>query len=259
MTVHYDVAGHVARVTLDRPERLNAVNRAMESELQRIWQDIEQRRDVRCIVLTGTGDRCFCSGADIYEASESGRDGLAYWAAPRPGGFGGIATRTTLSVPVIVRANGSAYGGGFEMVLGADMVIAADHAQFGLTEPRIGFLPLDGGMVMLQRQIPFKQAMGMLLTGRKVGAAELAGYGLLNDVVPADTLDTAVQRWVDDVLACSPRSLRAIKQVVRHTAHLSVTEAMGQRLPELIECLQGPDGDEGALAFREKRAPNWPD
>ena len=259
MTVHYEIVEHVAQVTIDRPELLNAVDQATEDEMQRIWREIEGRRDIWCVVLTGAGERCFSSGADVQEAVKSGRSGFEYWSMEREGGFGGIATRLTLNVPVIARVNGGAYGGGFEMVMGADIVVAADHAKFGLTEPRLGFLPLDGGMVMLPRLIPAKHAMGMLMTGRRVTAEELAGYGLINEVVPMAELDDAVTRWVDQIKLCSPRSIRAIKQVVRNTSHLAPYVAMGQRLPALMDSLNGPDSDEGSRAFVEKRTPNWPE
>mgnify|MGYP001109480119 FL=1 len=259
MTVHYEIVEHVAQVTIDRPELLNAVDQATEDEMQRIWREIEGRSDIWCVVLTGAGERCFSSGADVQEAVKIGRSGFEYWSMEREGGFGGIATRLTLNVPVIARVNGGAYGGGFEMVMGADIVVAADHAKFGLTEPRLGFLPLDGGMVMLPRLIPAKHAMGMLMTGRRVTADELAGFGLINEVVPMAELDDAVTRWVDQIKLCSPRSIRAIKQVVRNTSHLAPYVAMGQRLPALMDSLNGPDSDEGSRAFVEKRSPNWPE
>ncbi|MEO1841501.1 MAG: enoyl-CoA hydratase-related protein [Pseudomonadota bacterium] len=259
MTVHYEIVEHVAQVTIDRPELLNAVDQATEDEMQRIWREIEGRSDIWCVVLTGAGERCFSSGADVQEAVKIGRSGFEYWSMEREGGFGGIATRLTLNVPVIARVNGGAYGGGFEMVMGADIVVAADHAKFGLTEPRLGFLPLDGGMVMLPRLIPAKHAMGMLMTGRRVTADELAGFGLINEVVPMAELDDAVTRWVDQIKLCSPRSIRAIKQVVRNTSHLAPYVAMGQRLPALMDSLNGPDSDEGSRAFVEKRTPNWPE
>ena len=259
MTAHYEVTDHVARVVIDRPARRNAIDRATELAMQRIWQEIEGDRRVRCVILTGAGDKAFCAGADIHESAGSGTSGLDYWAAPRPGGFGGIAARTSLNVPVVARVNGHAFGGGFEMVLGADIVVAVDEARFGLTEPRIGYLPLDGGMVQLPRQIPYHLAMGILLTGRQVPAAEMLRFGLINEVVAGPELDAAVGRWVDDILACSPASLRAIKAVVRTTAHLAVGDAMGRRLPALVEALTGPDQAEGAAAFRDKRAPVWSD
>ena len=255
MSVHYEVAEHVASVTIDRPEVLNAVDHETETRLLEIWADIERRDDVRVVILTGAGERAFSSGADLK--SNSNLKGLEYWAAARPGGFGGIALRETLSVPVIARVNGLALGGGFEMVLGCDLVIACEEASFGLPEPLVGRLPLDGGMLLLQRQIPYRQAMGMMLTGRRVRAAEALAMGLINEVVPRAGLDDAVQRWTRQLLACAPLSLRAIKQVLRHTGTLSPAQAHGMRLPELVAALQSEDSNEGVMAFREKRAPRW--
>jgi crotonobetainyl-CoA hydratase len=254
--IRYELDGHVARVTIDRPNVLNAVDRAAHNELQRVWADIEASSDVRVVVLTGAGDRSFCVGADVSAAGVD-KTGMEYWADLDPDGFGGLSLRESLDVPVIARVNGYALGGGMEMVLGCDIVVAAETARFGLTEPRIGRLPLDGGMVKLARQIPYHQAMGLLLTGRKAPAEEMQRLGLVNEVVPAADLDDAVQRWVDDVLACAPLSLKAIKQTVQRTAHLSAREANTVRLPALVAALQSKDQDEGVRAFQEKRAPNW--
>src|SRR5215472_6664350 len=125
---------------------MNAIDAAAERALIGVWDEIERDARVRCVVLTGAGERAFSTGADMKSAG--GMTGLEYWAAPRPGGFGGIALRESLDVPVIARVNGHAVGGGFEMVLGADIVIAADHASFGLPEPRVGRLALDGGIAL---------------------------------------------------------------------------------------------------------------
>lgn len=255
MPVHFHIADHVARITIDRPEVMNAVDQATERELQAIWSQIEQDRNVRAVVLTGAGERAFCTGADMKGGS--GASGLEYWAMPRPGGFGGIALRETLDVPVIARVNGHALGGGLEMMLGCDLVVAADHATFGLPEARVGRLPLDGGMVLLQRQIPHRAAMGMLLTGRRIKADEALRFDLVNEVVPSAGLDAAVDRWLGEVLACAPLSVRAIKQVARRTAHLTAVEAQAQRLPALVEALNSADSNEGVRAFVEKRKPVW--
>ena len=255
MPILFECKDHVARVTIDRPDVLNAIDAASEGELQKIWSEIESNRDVRCVVLTGTGERAFSTGADMKGGS--GASGLEYWALPRTGGFGGIALRETLNVPVIARVNGHAVGGGFEMVLGCDIIVAADSATFGLPEARVGRLPLDGGMTLLQRQVPFHLAMGVLLTGRRISAAEAFRIGLVNEVAPRAELDAAVARWVEDVLACAPLSVRAIKQVVRRTAQLSAAQARDQLLPALAEALQSEDAQEGVRAFIEKRKPIW--
>jgi crotonobetainyl-CoA hydratase len=245
----------LARVVIDRPDRMNAVDTAAERALIDVWEAIERDARVRCVILTGAGERAFSTGADMK--SEGGKSGLEYWAAERPGGFGGIALRDTLDVPVIARVNGHALGGGMEMVLGCDIVVAARHATFGLPEPRVGRLALDGGIALLPRRVPHVWAMGLLLTGRRIAAEEALRLGLVNEVVESEQLDDAVQRWVDDILACAPLSLRAIKQMVRNGAHLSANEAQRLRLPGLIAALTSADQEEGVRAFREKRAPRW--
>jgi crotonobetainyl-CoA hydratase len=255
VTIRFDVKGGVARVTIDRPDRMNAIDEASEAELLRIWSAIEQDEQVRCVVLTGTGDRAFCTGADMKQSGN--KTGLEYWAAARPGGFGGLALRETLDVPVIARVNGHALGGGMEMVLGCDIVVAAEKAMFGLPEPRVGRLALDGGIAILPRRIPHVWAMGMLLTGRRVPASEALAFGLVNEVVPQAGLDEAVDRWIAGILACAPLSVKAIKQMVRHGARVSPQEAQRLRLPALVAALQSTDQDEGVKAFVEKRAPQW--
>ena len=255
MPIRYELADHVGRITIDRPEVMNAIDAASERELQRIWGEIERDREVRVVVLTGAGDRAFSAGADMKGGS--GASGLDYWENERPGGFGGIALRETLDVPVIARVNGHALGGGLEMALGCDLIIAAEEASFGLPEARVGRLPLDGGMTLLQRQVPFRQAMGMLLTGKRIPAAEAFRVGLVNEVVPRAELDAAVERWVTDILACAPLSVRAIKQVARRTAHLTAREAQAARLPAVVEALRSKDSEEGVRAFVEKRKPVW--
>jgi len=254
MSVRLVIDQHVATVTLARPEALNAVDLATEAELQRVWTELEHNRDVRVVVLTGEGERAFCVGADLKNPSVSG---LEYWAALRPGGFGGIALRETLNVPVIARVNGYALGGGFEMVLGCDLVVACDEASFGLPEALVGRMPLDGGMTLLQRQIPYRQAMAMLMTGRRISAREGLDMGLVNEVVPRAELDAAVERWVQALLACAPLSLQAIKQVVKRTSTLSPADAQALRLPAVVAALQSEDANEGVCAFQEKRKPVW--
>lgn len=254
--VHFEVDDHVARVTIDRPAVLNAVDARTHQRLQQIWAQIEEDPDVRVVILTGAGERAFCVGADM-SATAIEKTGLEYWASVDPDGFGGLSLRTSLDVPVIARVNGYAMGGGMEMVLGCDIVVAADTAKFALSEPRVGRLPLDGGITQLVRRVPYTQAMGLLLTGRRASAAEMQQMGLVNEVVPVHELDAAVDRWVEDILACSPSSLRAIKQVVQRTMHLSAQDARTQRVPALVAALDSEDSKEGVRAFQEKRPPVW--
>lgn len=254
MNVEFEVVDRIACVTLNRPERMNAVDAATERELEAIWREIEARDDISCVVLTGVGVKAFCAGADMKGVDKSGVD---YWAESRPNGFGGLSFRRSLDVPVIARVNGFALGGGFELVLGCDIVIASENARFGLPEARVGRMPLDGGMVMLQRKIPFNRAMAVLMTGKQFSAKEMCEFGLVNEVVPTEQLDEAVDRWVAEIVACAPLSLKAIKQTVNRTGHLSPAEAQSLKTPALIRALQSDDALEGVAAFQQKRAPVW--
>ena len=229
MSIKFVVKDHVARVTIDRPDRMNAVDEASEAELIRIWETIEKDNDVRCVVVTGAGERAFCTGADMKQSGN--KTGLEYWGHTRVGGF--------------------------EMVLGCDIVVAAENATFGCPEPRVGRLALEGGIAQLPRRIPHVWAMGMLLTGRRISAAEALRFGLVNEVVPQAGLDAAVDKWVADVLACAPLSVKAVKQMVRKGAQLSPQEAQMLKVPALIAALNSTDQDEGVKAFVEKRAPVW--
>ena len=203
-------------------------------------------------MLTGAGDRAFSVGADM---KDGGTDGLRYWAEPRPGGFGGIALRTTLDIPVIAQVNGYALGGGFEMVLGCDIVIAAEEAQFGLPEPRVGRLPLEGGMVRLPQADPGKTRHGPpphRQTPQLRAEALTLGFGERGGAA-GSARRRPFSSWVDDILACAPLSLRAIKQVVQRTAHHAAGRGTrSKRLPALIEALDSEDAVEGVLAFQEK-------
>ncbi len=252
MSVLFRVEDGVARVTLDRPDRLNAVDTATERELETIWTEIEADPAIRCVVLAGNG-RAFCAGADM---KEDVGDGLSYWAGTGRWGFGGIAKGGRLSVPIIARVNGLALGGGFEMVLGCDLVVAAESASFGQPEPLVGRLPLDA-MVTLPRRLPRAVALGALLTGRRITAVEAERFGLINEVAADGSLDEVVEGWVRDVVTCAPLSLRAIKRFAYDTAHMPGSLARNMLLPSLRDALQSSDADEGVLAFREKRKPVW--
>ena len=206
-------------------------------------------------MLTGSGDRAFSAGADLKD--DSGKSGIEYWTDSGNNGFGGIALRQSMKTPVIARVNGLALGGGMEMVLGCDVVIAAETARFGLPEAKVGRVPLEGGMVLLQRLIPRNVAVAMMMTGRLVPAEEMAKFGLVNSVVSPDQLDAETDRWIEDILTCAPLSLKAIKATVRDTAQMSPQDALAFRSNELIAALGSEDSDEGVTAFREKRPPVW--
>jgi enoyl-CoA hydratase/carnithine racemase len=254
VSVRLEVDGHVARITIDRPDVLNAVDRRTQRELEDAWDRVERDERIRVAVLTGTGDRAFCVGADMKSGDP---DGLAYWSDARRGGFGGISVRQSLLTPVIARVNGLALGGGFEMVLGADLAVAAETASFGLPEALVGRLPLDGGVPLLLGAVPRKVAADVVYTGRRLPAAEALSLGLVNEVVPADALDAAVDRWVERVLRAAPLSHRAIKELLLASTRPAPEEITRNATPAVVRALGSADGAEGPAAFREKRPPRW--
>jgi crotonobetainyl-CoA hydratase/dehydration protein DpgD len=168
-----------------------------------------------------------------------------------------LTERFHLCKPIIARVNGYALGGGFELALACDIILAAEHACFGLPEARLGLIPGAGGLFRLTRQIPFRVAMGYLLTGRHMNAMRAYELGLVNEVVPATDLDACVERWVDEILRCAPLSVRALKQVGLASMHLSVEQAFAAHYEAEEVRRKSEDCREGPLAFVQKRAPRW--
>jgi enoyl-CoA hydratase/carnithine racemase len=190
----YEKRDRVAVITINRPEVLNALHPPASAELSAIWDDFAADPDLWVAILTGAGDRAFSAGNDLkYTAAHAGR--TAAQGAPVKGGFGGITARFDLVKPTIAAVNGWAMGGGCEMALACDLIIAAEHARFGLPEPRVGLFAGAGGVHRLPRQLPLKIAMGMILTGKAIDAQEAARWGLANEVVPAAELMGAAERW----------------------------------------------------------------
>jgi crotonobetainyl-CoA hydratase len=244
---------HLTRTPAALHRRPPLLGEHTEEVLTALGYDREQLQQLRKHRIIAAPE--FSAGADMKAAGDA--SGTDYWLGSSPNGFGGIALRRTLDVPVVARVNGYALGGGMEMLLGCDIAIAAESAQFGLTEPRVGRMPLGGGIPQLVRQIPRRHAMGLLLTGRRIDGREALALGLVNEVVGADELDEAVDRWLEAILACAPTSLRAIKQIVQRTALLDVREVLNVKLPALLEALDSEDSREGVRAFLEKRPPAW--
>ncbi|MFG2168725.1 enoyl-CoA-hydratase DpgD [Micromonospora chersina] len=257
--VRYEKADHVARVTLDRPEVLNAMDLRMHAELAEVWDDVEADDDVRVVVLTGAGDRAFSVGQDLRERARLDADGVppsSFGSRGQPG-WPRLTERFDLSKPVLARVDGYALGGGFELALACDLVVASDRAVFALPEPRLGLVPGAGGAFRLSRQVPLKAAMGYLLTGRRMDARTAYALGLVNEVVPAAELDRCVAGWVADLLACAPLALRAIKQAVLGSLDRPLPEAFAGRYGWEERRRASRDAVEGPRAFAEKRAPVW--
>ncbi|WP_409492274.1 enoyl-CoA-hydratase DpgD [Amycolatopsis sp. cmx-11-12] len=258
--VLYEKDGHVARVTLDRPAVLNAMDRRMHEELAAIWDDFEHDDDLWVAVLTGAGDRAFSVGQDLKELVERTENGSATPATFGSRGLPGwprLTERFDLAKPIVARVNGYALGGGFELALACDIVVAVDHAEFGLPEARLGLIPGAGGVFRLSRQLPPRIALGHLMTGRRLSAARALRFGLINDVVSADEVDSCVQGWVDDLLRCAPLAVRAIKQAALASTDIPLPQAFATRYPWEERRMLSEDAKEGPLSFVQKRDPVW--
>jgi dehydration protein DpgD len=255
--VVYEKRGNVAYITLNRPRVLNAMDLLMHEELCRVWNDFEADEQLRVGVLTGAGDRAFSVGQDLKELvarTQAGTPPSSFGSRGRPG-WPRLTERHALLKPIIARVNGYAFGGGFELALACDIIIAAPHASFALPEAKLGLIPGAGGLFRLTRQIPQRIAMGHLMTGRAMDAPRAYELGLINDISP--DLDNAVGQWVCDILACAPLAVRAIKQVAHASAHLPLDQAFTASYDAEEVRRRSSDALEGPLAFAEKRLPVW--
>jgi enoyl-CoA hydratase/carnithine racemase len=252
----YEKRNHVAVVTIRRPEVMNALHPPANEELSAIWNDFDADPDLWVAILTGAGDRAFSAGNDLkYTAAHADQN-----ARPRPplkGGFGGITSRFDLFKPIIAAVNGWAMGGGCEMALACDIVIAAEHARFGLPEPRVGLIAGAGGVQRLPRKIPLTIAMGMILTGKAIDAAEAHRWGLVNDVVPAAELMPAAERWAAEIMQCAPLAVRGSKEAAMTGLDLPLEAALRRSYDNVQAHMASQDRVEGPRAFAEKRAPAW--
>ena len=246
--------GRLRIVTLNRPEVLNALHSDAHQELEKVWDEFAARDDLWVGIVTGAGERAFSAGNDL-KVQASGRRG-----PPTRNGFAGLTSRFDLDKPVIAAVNGVAMGGGFEIALACDIIVAAETAVFALPEPRVGLAALAGGLHRLPREIGTKRALGMILTARRVSAAEGKELGFVNEVVPAGELMAAARRWAQAICELSPMSIRASKQAVyQGLAEPSLEAAIkGQNKYPAVAALYGSeDFIEGPKAFSEKRPPQW--
>ncbi len=250
------VAGGVLTITLDRP-RANAVDVATSHALYEAFAMLEADPSLRAGIVTGAGDRFFCAGWDLKAAAA----GEPVDADHGAGGFAGLTELHGRSKPVIAAVNGIAAGGGFELVLAADLVVAAEHAQFSLPEATLGIIPDSGGVLRLPRRLPRPLAIELLLTGRVLTAAEALDHGLVNAVVAADQLLPDAQALATRIVAAAPLAVAAILEVLEATEGEPVRAGYetlhSGRLPRYAAMLGSQDAGEGPAAFAERRAPRW--
>ena len=253
-----ETEGHLMIVTINRPEVYNALHPMANQELSDAFDRFAADPELWVAIITGAGDKAFSAGNDLkYHAELRAKTGQRPQSPPK--GFGGLTNRHDLDKPVIAAVNGVAMGGGFEIALATDILIASEQAKFALPEPRVGLAAAAGGMQRLSRQIPLKKAMGMMLTGRHVSAQEGYELGFVTAVVPHADLMKEARRWAGQILECSPVSVRATKQVVMRSLDVPAFEMASRNpnYPAFVALASSDDTIEGPKAFAEKRKPNW--
>ena len=247
--------GHLFIVTMNRPEVMNSLHPMANQELAAAFDEFAADPELWVAIITGAGDKAFSAGNDLkFQATTLAGE------RPKqpPQGFGGITNRHDLNKPLIAAVNGVAMGGGFEIALACDIIIASDNALFALPEPRVGLAALAGGVHRLPRMVPLKQAMGMMLTGRRVSAKEGKEMGFVTDVVKQSELMAEARRWAGLIMECSPMSIRATKQAAMQGLNkASVQEAIAGKYAAVDAMIGSEDFIEGPKAFAEKRPPNW--
>lgn len=254
--VRYEKRDRVAYVTLNRPHVLNAMDLRMHEELATVWDDFAADDQLWVAVLTGAGARAFSTGQDLKERVNDGARPTTFGSRGQPG-WPRLTERFDLAKPVIACVQGYALGGGFELALACDLIVAAESAVFALPEARLGLIPGAGGVFRLVRQLPVKTAMGYLLTGRRIPAATALHLGLVNEVVPEPELDDCVAGWVEDLLRCAPLATRAIKQAAMRSLELPLDEAFTAHYEWEERRSVSRDAVEGPTAFIEGRTPVW--
>ena len=241
--------GHVAVLTINRPEARNAINRATALAIDAALNDAASNDNIWVVVLTDAGDKAFSAGMDL-KAFATGEFPVT------ENGFGGI-TQRTFPKPLIAAVNGSALAGGFEIMISCDMVVAAEHANFGIPEAKRGLIAGGGGLIRLAKRIPLAIAYEMALTGDPVTAERAFSLGLVNQVVPAEQLLDAALALAERIAANAPLAVRTSKSVVRQSLELTEAEAWELNNEQFGMIGRSADAMEGAIAFAEKRAPNW--
>lgn len=246
---------HVTTVCLNRPQSMNAINSVMHEELQRAFDAFAADDDQFIGVITGAGERAFCAGSDLKAIAEGGK----HTGYPK-NGYAGLIERFDLNKPLIAAVNGVCLGGGFEIALACDLIIASEQASFGLPEPRVGAVALGGGVHRLARQIGLKRAMGYVLSSGRISAKEGMALGLVNEVVAASELQAATNRWCEEILKGAPMAIRASKEaIMRGLDEPSLADAIRSQesYPAFEQWRHAEDTVEGPRAFAEKRLPQW--
>jgi crotonobetainyl-CoA hydratase len=256
-SVRVEQRGHVLEVTLDRP-KVNAIDLEASRALGAAFVRLRDDPDLRVGIVTGGGDRLFSAGWDL-KAAHQGEQVGRWWeiADYGPGSFAGLTELWDLNKPVIAALNGHAIGGGVELAISCDLIVAADHVEIAMPELPLGILPDSGGIQRLPKRLPYNIAMELLLLGRRISAQRAAGFGLINEVVPKEKLMATARDWADSIAGGAPLTIQALKEAVRATEAMSIRDSFALlRRGELSlydKAMVSEDAKEGVRAFSEKR------
>jgi enoyl-CoA hydratase/carnithine racemase len=251
--VEFSKDGHVAQVRLNRPQSLNAVTPEMDQLLFEAWTEVNRDPEIWVAILSAEGDRAFCAGADVSGNHNGARRRVAFG-----GGITGVGgPLVNVTKPLIAAVQGHVVGGGFEMAMCADIIVAADTAKFSIPETRAGIMGESGIMHRAIRQLPHRVAMAMILTGERLAAEDALRFGLVNEVVAGEELSEAAGRWSDRVLAASPLASQAAKDAVLSRVGHPLEVALSTRYEPIEAYAATQDVLEGRRAFSEKRSPQW--
>ncbi len=248
---------HLTIVTINRPEVMNAINPPTSEEMGRAFNEFDEDPDAWVCIITGAGDRAFSAGNDLKYQARHGAEAVARAAEEIKGGFGGNTSRFDCFKPFIAAVNGLALGGGFEIALACDIIIAAESAGLGFPEPRVGLMPGAGGVHRLPRQIPYHLAMGMIMTSKRITAQEALQYGIVNEVVPLEDLIPTAEKWANEIMKGATLAIRASKEATIKGLNLPLEEAIPRVFPGMAKMHNSEDLIEGPKAFTEKRPPQW--
>ncbi|MEI3613384.1 enoyl-CoA hydratase-related protein [Pseudogracilibacillus sp. SO30301A] len=240
-------------ITLDRP-KVNAIHTGVSNELGEIFKEFNDDDSLRVAIITGGGDKFFSVGWDL-------KAGEAVDANHGPGGFAGLTEMHHLHKPVIAAVNGLAVGGGFELALACDLIIATDHAEFFLPETTIGIIPDSGGVLHLPKRLPRAIALEMMYTGMRLSAERAYHFGLVNKIVPLEKLLDEAWMLAKKIVESAPLSIAAVKEVLKHTEHQSIEEGYRTMRSDALtfypKMLKSNDANEGMASFAENRNPIW--
>jgi len=253
--IKFERQGRVAHITLNREERRNAINPETSSELLQAFTEFKENDDLWVAIVTGAGDKAFSAGADLVAMSQSFQGGgsAALMSVP----FAGITRRFECWKPIIAAINGFCLAGGLELALSCDIRIAAEHATFGLPEPKRAIIPAATGTQRLPRAVPLAFAMELLLTGERFDAETALRFGLISRIVPADQLAATAQEIADKILECGPLAVRYIKQAVIQGREMSFEDGLKLESELAGRVFSSEDAREGPTAFAQKRKPEY--